>query len=428
MLAARGLFAPTSVDATPDSVTCNGMLRLPGGGSCKAQIAICRRRGPERGIVETGRFLYGFGVQAGGDSAEAAGRAQGSVRALLLRIASREDLLAPLWDRATRTSEDDPLVLEFPEELMGGPIPRDAISAAASSKCRTFSVGIHLRWPCLQRCAFCRPEPRTVGMKEAREDLAFVRTLCREIVRPSTRRGVQCRFRLEADDLAGHPFLGEICRALNRESGAPLNLVMPGNRLADPGHAKRIARPTGVETVMLSLFGSTARTHDGVAGRRGAFAEVIAAARNLSAHGTVSLAFNAVLTARGIRELGGILETARRFGARLVISGLFADYPRHHELIRPIVPDAASVRKALEREAAAMAALGARVEDLPVCAIPMKLRPRAGFNRGAPFHDYPRLEKCEPCIYRSGCVGVPRGYLDAHGARHLRPETAPAGG
>ncbi|MBI5526845.1 MAG: hypothetical protein HY897_10975 [Deltaproteobacteria bacterium] len=418
-----GVFAPSSIHAAPAALNCAGVLTLPGGARRKVILAVERRTPASRGMLATRRLSYGCGPSRRADGADAFCREiGGAVAPVLARIATREAAITRLWPRAARSWTAEPLTLDVPESVMGGPVPTALIDAVHAKQCHVIDLGVHLRSGCLQRCAFCRREPRRYDAAAWDDDLATVKDLVRRVVRPAARRGLDIRFRVEADDLAGHGRLTEIMALLAPETAFGLHLVMPPNRLADPAAARRVAALPGLESVTFTVFGCTPRTHDAIAGRAGAFRELLAAARNIHAAAVVPFTLNAVLTDAGVGELGGIIDAARLLGASLSISSLFADSPRHHPVLAIVAPSVAVVRSALGREESRIVESAARLQDFPVCAVPAGLRPLLRVNRVMETNDYPALSLCSRCVQRPRCLGVPRGYLDAHGTGHLVPE------
>jgi hypothetical protein len=416
----RGAFAPSSVHATEDTLDCVGVLTLPGGARRKVILVVAAPTRALQGLLATKRYSYGCGPARVADAGDAfGGEVDAAVVPVLERLVRHERRFAALWPLAARAWAAHPAPLDVPESAMGGPVPPELVRAAAAERDPVLDVGIHLRSGCLQRCAFCRREPQRFDAADHDADLATVEDLVRRVVRPARRRGLDVRVRIEADDLAGHRRLEDIATLLAPQTAFGLHLVVPPNRLADPSTARRFA---GLESVTLTLFGCTPRTHDAVAGRPGAFLELLRAARNLDAAGTVPLILSAVLTAAGVGELGGILDVARLLRGRPTVSALFADCAMHHLRLAAIAPDLGALRRAFSAEQRRILFERVALQDFPVCALPPALRALNDTNRVLRRDDYPALPACAPCVHRPRCCGVPRGYLDAHGDAHLAPE------
>lgn len=426
LFAVRGAFAPSSVHAERDVLQCSGVLATAVGARRRVILVLAAAARGLRGRFATGRASYGFGPARFADAGDAFEvEVAAAALPVLERLARREDRLAGLWPAAARACAAPPHVLDVPRSVMGRPVPVALVREAAGSPGPVLDIGLHLRAGCLQRCRFCRLERERSGAAEQDADLVTVRDLLRRVVRPARKRGLDVRFRLEADDLAGHRRLADVAALLAPHSASGLHLVVPPNRLAAPAAACRFAALPGLESVTLTLFGGTARTHDAMAGRKGAFRELFLAADNLHDSGIVPLNVNVVLTAAGVLELGGILDALRRLRGRPSISALFADCAAHHALLRAIAPDLASLRRAFSTVQDRLVAGRVRLQDFPVCALPLALRALNDSTRLRNRDDYPSVAACARCVHRPRCCGVPRGYLEAHGEGHLAPE-APA--
>lgn len=311
---------------------------------------------------------------------------------------------------------------EIPTHQMDRPLPASLLDMANSGPGDRLNVVVHLRSHCVQACRFCRRVREDWTPGHADRDLVVVRDLCDRVIAPATRRGAITAVAFEADDLTRHPRFLHALDLVHRASPSPVNVVTPGNALADRDAATRLASHPAIASVVMTLFGSDSATHDDMAGRRGAFREVIVAARNLQAIGRIHLHFHLLTSSASLNQLGGMIRTALHFQASSSLVFPYADYADANALIRGIIPRIDRVREVMTENAALIQAAGTSLVDFPYCAVPPDLRSRMFAEHRDALSAYPVTQTCRRCRWlRDGCVRVPQGYLDAYGTVGLDP-------
>lgn len=307
-------------------------------------------------------------------------------------------------------------------DQMDGPLPEALLREASAGPGDRVEVVVHLRSRCVQACRFCGRLAGDWPHGHAERDCETVRNLCDSVIAPANRNGAVATVGLEADDLTRHPRFMEVLDLVHRASLGPVHVVTPGNALADRDAATRLAAHPAVDFVVMTLFGSDSAVHDDMAGRPGAFREVVVAARNLAAVGRVHLHFHLLVSSDSLPQIAGMLRTTHHFQAGSSLVFPYADYPKANLFLRDIIPRLDHVRDALATTSDLIRAGGTTLVDFPRCAVPPDLSPRMVAEHLEVLSDYPVTWTCRRCSwFHQGCVRIPRGYLDAHGTAGLDP-------
>jgi hypothetical protein len=305
---------------------------------------------------------------------------------------------------------------------MEGPVPAGGYAL----------VNLELPSQCDQFCLFCEkrregsgPElPDPEGLSRRVEDLldrlaAFAADAGRVDVS------------LGGKDCLGSPVLVQVLRGVRGVRGIGLmNLVTPGTRLALPGMVAQLSR-AGVDRVTVTLLGPDAPLHDAVAGRPGAFSDLVSGVRLfVAAEGEVE--WNTVVVKRNLAHLADTLSAARSLagsgewrGGRVLC--YVADPGATLKTFRQCCPRHADVGQALAEGEARLSGLVRSVHYVPWCVLPRWALALAGHSRRT-NQDVPAEtpEACRACpAFTRGCPSVGKLYLAEHGADELRPLPAP---
>lgn len=232
--------------------------------------------------------------------------------------------------------------------------------------------------------------------------------------------------------------LPALVRAARTAGFKAVRLQTNGTRLADPAAAARLAR-AGLTVCKFTFAGDTAALHDGLAGRRGAFAKSLAGLANMLRL-KLSVGVNLLVTEKNYRRLPEML----RFFMDRGVASFVLIYPNYcGAMARPGAPKV-SLPRAAPYIAAALrgaerAGLGSEVKALnvPPCLLPGFEARAAGLYR---FNtvvvsasgesrdldlcvaaDKTQGPPCARCFYRRRCRGLDRGYLRLFGWRGVRP-------
>jgi hypothetical protein len=287
-----------------------------------------------------------------------------------------------------------------------------------------FDITLKLHANCRLRCLFCPRGHPPYARKIQDSDLALVKRLVREVFVPARERGLPVRVVIDAGDLAAHPHIEQIMELVFENCGCPMHLVVPGDRLADPAVAVRFASLPGLQKISVSIFGSSAATHDRIAGLDGSFANTIRALKHLSRL-PVWLNCHFVPTACSLQEISGVIDVIQYFGADAMVRYPVSDCSAHDELLSELIPAPIDIRPILETLVERCTSTGGRITlaDFPVCALPPALRHlKFDHQKRSALHGYPVLEPCVDCIHLKECIGVPVAWYVLQERPVLIPE------
>lgn len=413
----NGVFTPLFVRFRPGGIECTGRLETGTAQTVRIVVkAVVDSSGPADVPLRWDWALAPGGARIGRDVDPVA-------RRLLQTLAGREPELIALWNLPN--SNWNALERELSATKAFRRVPPDLSAAVKRGGFDVLRLGIGLRSHCLQDCQFCPLRGDRVGPSQWTDDVKFVEEMCQTIIDPARRKGIPAEVRIEADDLAGHPYLNRIVERIFKSTGAGIHMVMPPNRLSFSAIASRIFGLPGVEMISTTLFGATSGTHDVVSRTRGSFVQVIRALNNLRRTNLVRIGLKILILRDNLAELPSMLDIGAHFGAEMVIQYPVADCDAHHALLVPLIPHLDDVRKALDAVSSRVIAQGTRIDDMPLCAISQSLR---DFHSKSQIkvtnRNYPMTRTCLQCRLRDVCVRVPQAYLTAHGEDGLFPTDA----
>ena len=303
---------------------------------------------------------------------------------------------------------------------------------------------------CNNACHTC---PRPAGAAPADSSGAHDASLQLEL--PPGERGPLV---LHGGEPTLHPdFQALLVRA--REAGVTLIVDSNARAFAVPGRATQ-ARQAGLAHAQVTLHGAREASHDFLTRVPGSFRQAVAGATQLRVAG-VRLTARVLVTRTVVRELGAMTTLALGLGAQAVRfswarmeprppgfapperpavvddprdpkgplkvdpntpAGDRTGYDQSREWLVPRYPLAAEALAAAVR---AVTKLGrtALVDGIPACLAPhgatVATSPPACFAPIGPVDSY--AAPCEGCAARTGCPGIPLGYLARFGSSELQP-------
>ncbi len=212
-----------------------------------------------------------------------------------------------------------------------------------------------------------------------------------------------------------------------RLPGVSITMLSNGRGFADADFTRRflkIAKPPF--TTAVALHGASARTHDRVAGVKGAFRETMEGLENLYAglrRRGGALEIRIVLHRLNIGELEKILALLLR---RFPETGRYRVVLIHYEIEGMSLENHGRLALKLSGSSRAIDAAGPLLErfsDLrlyhfPLCLVSMELRGRCWITLPPEDRVYP--EKCADCGARPGCLGLMAEYYGKFGAGELK--------
>jgi MoaA/NifB/PqqE/SkfB family radical SAM enzyme len=224
-----------------------------------------------------------------------------------------------------------------------------------------------------------------------------------------------------------HPeFIQLVAYFKKRLPGVPVTLLSNGRRFADPAFAARFAAvATGPFCVAIAMHVPSAKTHDAVAGVRGAFAQTVRGLRNLMA-----------LRSAPRVEIRLVLHRMNIAGFSRTLEFLLREFPDtsrysvtaiHYEIEGMSLKNRAKLELKLADSARAVNAalpLIRRFGDLrlyhfPLCLVRRELRGRCRITLPPEDRVYPPA--CGACRLKKKCLGLMAEYFKRFGAAELAP-------
>jgi MoaA/NifB/PqqE/SkfB family radical SAM enzyme len=212
-----------------------------------------------------------------------------------------------------------------------------------------------------------------------------------------------------------------------RLPGISITLLSNGRGFADADFTRRylkLAKPPF--TTAVAIHGASARTHDRVAGVKGAFRETIKGLENLSEGlkgRTGALEIRIVLHRLNVGEFKKILAFLLR---RFPETGRYRVVVIHYEIEGMSFINHERLALRLSESSRALNAAGPlikkftdlRLYHFPLCLVSMELRGRCRITLPPEDRVYPK--KCARCSARSGCLGLMAEYYGKFGAGELK--------
>ncbi|MEW5907400.1 MAG: radical SAM protein [Elusimicrobiota bacterium] len=224
-----------------------------------------------------------------------------------------------------------------------------------------------------------------------------------------------------------HPeFIKLLAYFRRRLPGTRLTLLTNGRRLGDKAFARRVMAVAAPPfSLGVPVHGPDARTHDAVAGVRGAFRQTMAGLRNfMGLRAGQELEIRVVLHRLNIKKLGPLLGLLLRefpdtAGYRVVlihyeIEGMSS---ANNKKLSLRLSDSAEAIARLRPLLARFAEL--RLYHFPRCVLPADLRGLCWVTLPEEDRLYPP-GACWGCALRRGCAGLMKDYAAVYGTGELR--------
>ncbi|MBM4353289.1 MAG: radical SAM protein, partial [Deltaproteobacteria bacterium] len=269
---------------------------------------------------------------------------------------------------------------------------------------------------CDNRCLFCAAtgdESERVVRAQAGVMAELERILGH--LRPVMQAAGRVDISLTGRDALAMPGIETLVRRLRDEPFVGrLTSVTPGGRLTEEQLADRL-REAGLDSVVLTLLGPDAATHDRVAGRKGAYRDLLASIRNLKAEG-LGWELNIVVVRQNIRCLARIISRAESLGAAVRIYHFLSEPEIPTGLVRRCLPRYATLARALDCNRRLVEKAVSSIHYVPLCVLPAWARSLAGdSSRQSPEPPDSPPTACAACPeYLCRCPSVGRRYLEIH--------------
>lgn len=276
-------------------------------------------------------------------------------------------------------------------------------------------------YACNNRCTFCNLE--TVRHSRRTPSAAEIRAFIDEAAAAGCRTlefvGGEVTILPELESLVAHA----------RGRFETITVLSNGRRLGDPAFCRRVVE-AGLDSVGVSLHGSSAAIHDPLSGVAGAFAETVRGIENLVALARERRLEVWVTTTLRPENLGDLVALGERLRA-LGVPRWLLRFPTGRRFLLRYAAALAGVRPALDAHGEALAI---RLENLPLCvlgpyahrsghlggAAGLEVQDHALTAKAAPEKDDDRLPECRRCAAVTLCPGPEATYREAFGDRDLR--------
>lgn len=319
--------------------------------------------------------------------------------------------------RSTPFKEFDAVHVDLRE-----PIPAELLSRLQDPALKYLVVHLTLSSVCRQNCVFCT-SARTKGSSRERSAMRDAERLRVGELADVLGGGSSDR-RLDISvgglDCLESPILLEVLERLKELQGlGELNLVTPGSALSSASLVRRLAQ-LSVKRVTLTLLGPDAATHDQIAGRNGAFRDLMKSLENLRQFGIlVDLNFVAV------RSNLDLLPKIAPFGAgrvgKIALLWYIADPGVGDDVAASLMPRFDALTQLLEEHRSSLEPHLWKINYVPPCVLPMWARSRRGESQRTypdPPDSVPKAcRKCE--AYGVTCESISKMYLSIYGDGEL---------
>ena len=300
-----------------------------------------------------------------------------------------------------------PVGVEETELTSAVSLLRQRAGAAGTAK-----VIINLTYRCNNHCAFC-----AVGNR-VQEDQPFEYVV--QVLEEYAGKGVRL-LDLDGGEPTLYPQLLEVIARARELGYSTINVTTNGRRLSYPDFARKLLQ-SGISSLLVSVHGPDAATHDEITGAPGSFGETLAGLHNIRRMAPESLDWgvNTTLSTHNYQRLDEFVELMHGAGVRKVNIQFLTPFGRAAAVLVPPPEEAAArVRLALERW---RDDIRFQVINLPFCYLPGmesyvgqdlgKLSRNMVFVTKEEVNLYEYLaatrqvdDSCRECLFRVACDG-----------------------
>lgn len=340
---------------------------------------------------------------------------------LLVLVARFMSGLAPPGQEEVerRQEASGPAYLYF--DLTKPEFNEDALKRAVALDGQNLVLSLDVPSRCDNRCVFCAPSE---GMGEAAGDCEGVLEELQHVLEGLSEvfeRTGRVDANLVGLDVFNFQGLEELLRQLRGTGRVTMvTAVSPGTRLKELEFVRRL-KAGGLDSVTLTLLGPRADLHDAMAGRHGAFDDLIASIANLKKVG-LDWELNTVVVKGNLESLPKTVLKSVELGSRARIYVYTSEPFVSRELAEQCYPRYTDLASVLERAGEGAASNILSIHYVPLCVLPVWARTLAGHSSqrypDAPEEPPPACRKCSK--YLAGCNSVTAHYLDIYGDDELK--------
>lgn len=295
---------------------------------------------------------------------------------------------------------------------------------------------------CNNDCVFC-------GLKEYGIDYVVPLHEVQEQLKVFFKNGMR-RIVFTGGEPTIHPEILDIVGEAKSQGFTSISLFTNARRFKSQGVAKAF-KDAGLDSVMGSLHGRTAETHDAGVRSKGAFEQTVQGLRALAESG-IRLVVNTPVTETNIAEIVPMYELVSSLNGQVSRWQLSNLFPTAVVMSNPsLQPDYELAREVVYQvmERAVSGSVRCVTQEFPLCVVFPWLNEtrdlsdqrtqmicrrdlKGDYRRYKPWSSpyKAKLPSCAPCGMREVCAGVPLCYLMSHRnlsifqpLEHLTPET-----
>jgi molybdenum cofactor biosynthesis enzyme MoaA len=301
-------------------------------------------------------------------------------------------------------------------------VNRSALRSLAVAAGEALVLSMEVPSPCANQCVFCAPADRMATEEKIPE--AVMLAEADRVLGPLEAK-LQAAGRVDVvltgrDALSSGgilPLLAKI-RALRKVE--QITIISPGTKLTQREFVLELKKAS-VSGVVLTILGPDGLSHDLVAGREGAFEDLLESIRNLDAAG-LRWELNTVVVQHNVEKLPRTLSRATLLGSKVRLYAYVSE---------PFVPMAQALSCAVRHselaailEANRTVALESlsTIHYVPLCLLPEWARPLSGHSSQS-FPDAPPEPPppCQECpAHRTRCGSIGTRYLELFGYDELK--------
>jgi len=284
-------------------------------------------------------------------------------------------------------------------------------------------VSIEVPSPCDNRCIFCAP----ADLLEDEELVSFdeVMAEARNILgqlSPRLREAGRVDVALSGRDALNSEAILPLLKLIRGEGKINrITVVSPGRRLREADFVLKLKQHS-LDSVNLTILGPDSATHDLVAGRDGAFSDLLASVRNLESTG-IAWELNTVVVNQNVDRLGETLRKAMELGSKVRLYAYVSEPFVPLSRAKKCAPRYSEIAAALERDRQACLDSLVTVHYIPRCVLPEWARSFSGHSSQS-FPDAPE-EPPQPCAgcsaYLKSCGSLGTHYIELYGIDELLP-------
>jgi MoaA/NifB/PqqE/SkfB family radical SAM enzyme len=297
---------------------------------------------------------------------------------------------------------------------------KETLSQAAIMDGGSMVLSLDVPSSCNNKCVFCAPSKGLEGNASCEGALEELDRLWQQM-QPVFEKVGRVDVNLVGMDVFNFPAFETLLARLRAETRvSKISCVSPGARLTEPEFVDALAHHR-LDGVTLTLLGPDPATHDLVAGRQGAYQDLMNSIGNLRGAG-VHWELNSVVVLQNLRQYPQLLSRAGELGSKVRVYYYVTEPFFTEQQARECYPRYADFVSIIEKWRSLFEANVLSLHYVPLCVLPLWARQYCG-HASQQFPDTPEAtpEECAQCpAYLKGCTSITAHYLALFGDDELK--------